>query len=95
LACNVKFKGLYQPYTNISNPPNMPNYGLGKIPNSPCDTIKPPGIQVSEIKIYPNPVSDKLTLNFRLAHKMQRYPFIICLGKGNICHHTTKYSTTK
>jgi hypothetical protein len=64
LGCTFKPNGVYQPYTNLLSPPNMANYGLGKIPNSPCDTIKPPDIPVSEIKIYPNPVSDKLTLEF-------------------------------
>jgi hypothetical protein len=59
-TCDFKPKGLRQPYTNLLVPPNMPFYGLGKLANSPCDTIKPP-VSI-EIKIYPNPANDVLTL---------------------------------
>jgi WD40 repeat protein len=64
LACDYRPKGLRQPFTNLQVPPNLPFYGLGVLKGSLCDTIKPPSIPVSEIKIYPNPTSEKLTLEF-------------------------------
>lgn len=44
-----------------SVPPNMPNYELGALKGSPCDTIKPKSIY-DGIKIYPNPFLDNFIL---------------------------------
>jgi hypothetical protein len=56
LNCDFKPRGLKQNYTYLLVPPNMPNYGLSKIPNSPCDTIGK--LLVQEMVIYPNPARD-------------------------------------
>jgi hypothetical protein len=45
-----------------NGPPNMPFYGLGALKGSPCDTLNPPIPIQTQIKIYPNPASDKLTI---------------------------------
>jgi hypothetical protein len=52
LACDFKPMGLSQPYTNLKVPPNMPNYGLGALPNSACDTMRS---LPKEWVLYPNP----------------------------------------
>jgi hypothetical protein len=66
---------------NTATPPNMPNYELGALKGSPCDTIKPPSIPVSEIKIYPNPVNDKLTLEFPLGIQNAEIAIFNILGQ--------------
>jgi Secretion system C-terminal sorting domain len=52
LACNFVPRGLWQPYTSLTIPPNMPNYELGVLAGSPCDTIR---AQVAAWQLYPNP----------------------------------------
>ncbi|MBL7764857.1 MAG: T9SS type A sorting domain-containing protein [Chitinophagaceae bacterium] len=57
LGCNFVPQGVWQPYTNLKSPPNMPNYGLGKDTTVNCDPI---GLEESEKKnervtIFPNP----------------------------------------
>jgi hypothetical protein len=41
---------------NASSPPNMPNYELGALKGSPCDTIGK--LQYNTITIYPNPATN-------------------------------------
>jgi gliding motility-associated-like protein len=63
IGCDLKSRGngaLVQPYTGLLVPPNMPHYGLGKIPGSACDTISkidPPVVTASEDIIIPNAFS--------------------------------------
>jgi hypothetical protein len=58
MACAVRFHGLYQPYTNIVTPPNMPYFGLGAIANSLCDTVGK--LNDQDVVVYPNPVGPNL-----------------------------------
>jgi len=60
IGCNYKPKGFRQQFTNLVFPPNMPNYGLGALIGSDCDTIKPPVIDTStniESVLVPNAFS--------------------------------------
>jgi Secretion system C-terminal sorting domain len=62
LGCNFRGRGngaLSQPFTNLMVPPNMPNYGLGALSGSPCDTIR---AQPSNWVLYPNPASNFITV---------------------------------
>jgi hypothetical protein len=43
---------------NASAPPNMPNYDLGPLKNSPCDTIGK--LHSNEVVVYPNPANSFL-----------------------------------
>ena len=61
LACNFVPMGLEQPFTNLLVPPNMPNYGLGVLAGSGCDTIGKK-VKASEWLIYPNPATDNLVI---------------------------------
>jgi hypothetical protein len=61
LACNFVPMGLEQPFTNLMVPPNMPNYGLGVLAGSGCDTIGKK-VKASEWLIYPNPATDNLVI---------------------------------
>ncbi|MBI4947239.1 MAG: T9SS type A sorting domain-containing protein, partial [Bacteroidetes bacterium] len=65
----------FQPYSfflggkrSYASLPNMPNYNLGALEGSPCDTLSGNGkieIKNGECEIWPNPVSD--ILNFELS----------------------------
>lgn len=64
-GCDVKQHSLSTPYYNIGALPFYPNYRLGALKGSPCDTLSnsidkkdPNPIAIA----YPNPASDKITL---------------------------------
>ena len=62
LGCNFKGRGngaISQPYTNLLVPPNMPNYGLGALVGSACDTIR---AQPKNWFLYPNPAQESIKL---------------------------------
>ena len=62
LGCNFKGRGngaISQPYTNLLVPPNMPNYGLGALVGSACDTIR---AVPQNWLLYPNPATNNITL---------------------------------
>ena len=76
LGCNFTPHGIWQPYTGLQDPPNMPNYGLGAAPVG--GNCWPANIE--EIKdelsiiFYPNPtnrtlhlLSDKVLSNASLS----------------------------
>ncbi len=63
-ACQFKFnfcspEGYPRKNTAIVDPPNMPFYALGALPNSPCDTIR---IQPANWLLYPNPTTENIKL---------------------------------
>jgi len=68
LGCHFIPQGVWQPYTNLMSPPNMPNYGLGADTSIIC---WPLGIAqlnneaIRQLSVYPNPVS--AVLNFELV----------------------------
>ena len=63
-----------------SVPPNMPNYELGALKGSPCDTIRPKHVY-DVIKIYPNPVSDYLTIELPTGSKKVQVNIYNMLGE--------------
>lgn len=72
IACNILQHNLNLPLYNLSVP-NNPNYNLGRLQGSPCDTLQwtgsPPTPEggVSNFKIYPNPVTDNvLNIGYQL-----------------------------
>jgi hypothetical protein len=71
LACGFKPMALSQPYTNLKVPPNMPNYGLGALPNSACDTIRS---LPQEWILYPNPSNGIIKIKSPIqAQRWQQY----------------------
>jgi hypothetical protein len=71
LACGFKPMALSQPYTNLKVPPNMPNYGLGALPNSACDTIRS---LPKEWVLYPNPSDGIIKIKSPIqAQRWQQY----------------------
>lgn len=66
-ACDVAQHSVVIPTFNFNTLPNHPNYFLGKIPGSPCDTIVGVGMeeqQVLTVKAYPNPSTGNFNLSF-------------------------------
>lgn len=53
--------------------PNIPNYALGKIEGSECDTIPSDTIKPIEpvLEVYPNPAKDELSILFHGYEQMQ------------------------
>jgi Secretion system C-terminal sorting domain len=66
LACDFRADGVRCDYTNLDNPPNVPNYRLGRLIGSPCDTVYKPPVPTTPVpeawSIYPNPVTDVLSI---------------------------------
>jgi len=68
-VCNVIQHALYLPYPNSFVLPNVPNYELGRLSGSNCDTLPSSLSEIMEIKnglsIYPNPTSNILYLELQ------------------------------
>lgn len=65
LACNLVQRGQPLPTINAYTIPNFPHFRLGAEVGSGCDTLGTVSIaqpQASNIKVYPNPAQDKLTI---------------------------------
>jgi hypothetical protein len=75
LGCNFVPQGLWQPYTNLNSPPNMPNYGLGKDTTQICWPLSnhAPIGQTELWAVYPNPTFNELTLVCKGAEQVMVY----------------------
>jgi len=65
LACELCVLCYTANNVNLSNPPNMPNYALGALKGSPCDTLGK--LQNQTMVVYPNPASNYLQVYFPQA----------------------------
>ena len=61
-ACNVEQRGMVLPSFNYTTMPNFPNFRLGKAAQ-PCTVRVEDEVERENIKIYPNPTSNTLTLD--------------------------------
>jgi hypothetical protein len=67
LACEVLQHHIQLPTYNNSSLPNFPNYRLGALEGSACDSItsiKSPPSKEAHISLFPNPASDQINLTF-------------------------------
>ncbi|MBX7242017.1 MAG: T9SS type A sorting domain-containing protein [Bacteroidia bacterium] len=65
VACNFEVNGLGFDVCNITGPPSFPNFRLGALLGSACDTltaVAPGGYAERNWKIYPNPAAALLTV---------------------------------
>ncbi len=66
-SCNFEQHGMGLPTYNSYSLPNFPNFRLGKLEGSPCDTIVASDVEAvqlfSKIFVYPNPASDRIQLS--------------------------------
>lgn len=71
LACNMEQHGIELPRYFINSLPNHPNYHLGPLADSPCDTL---GLSVAGkewppplgVQAYPNPSNGRFTLSYQV-----------------------------
>jgi hypothetical protein len=63
LACDFRLDGLASTGTNLLTPPNVPNYRLGRLVGSPCDTLYKAPAPVPQVwALYPNPTQELLNI---------------------------------
>lgn len=66
-ACGFNRSALYYPGLGYSKLPSPPNYRLGRLLGSPCDTLEWTGtrdLEKESISVYPNPASSAVRLRF-------------------------------
>lgn len=89
LGCHFVPQGLWQPYTNLLSPPNMPNYGLGKAPvggNCWPDEVEEFANEIdNDLQVFPNPASTILFVKTSLSSKRELYNAL-----GQLIYTTTK-----
>ena len=96
--CNVLQHNVLLPAYYFNTLPNHPNYFLGKIPGSPCDTITGVGIgELSEVflKTYPNPTSGVFTLQFNVQNAPGELEIYDVLGNSVIKDYISPWSQFK
>ncbi len=66
MKCNVQDTGLKLPSFNWGGVPYYPNYRLGSLKNSPCDSIQSDSVNGTsvDLKIFPNPASNMLQIDY-------------------------------
>ena len=68
VGCNVVQRGVLLRGYNNRSMPNFPNYRLGALSGSPCDTLNvaTEGITENEnIRVFPNPASNEIVLEYK------------------------------
>lgn len=93
IASNVQQHSVILPSYNLGTMPNHPNYNLGPLVGSPCDTLTHISewyaVKPLQLSVYPNPVvSEQLEINYSLEQNQ--------LGNLEIMNSTGKivYSKT-
>jgi Secretion system C-terminal sorting domain len=66
---------------NTNEPPNIPNYGLGALVGSPCDTIR---LKPNEWLLYPNPANAVIKLKVPITNKLQAVKITVYNMHGQI-----------
>jgi gliding motility-associated-like protein len=96
--CNFIRKGIYLSYRGVSlGLPNIPNYALGKIDGSSCDTIRPPVIaEIPPLVYIPNifsPNNDGFNDVFYVRGKeIESLHFLIYNRWGNLVFESNELS---
>ncbi len=72
LACNVLQHNLHLPTYNAGSTPYYPNYSLGPVVGSICDSlsvgIKNNNLQSAELRLSPNPCHDNVWVNYHFPN---------------------------
>lgn len=85
IGCNVLQHSFYMPTVNVSTVPNIPDYKLGALVGSGCDTIL--GIKnlsdriQNEITVSPNPAHDNFTVHFSSQLQKSQLEIFNVLGE--------------
>ena len=84
LSCAVNQHSVQLPAFNFNTIPNHPNYFLGALTGSPCDTLVGVGVNNPEeikISVAPNPVKDFFTVSFPVQNHEGTLEVINSLGE--------------
>lgn len=85
MACNVRQHGLILAGLNAAGIPNFPNYRLGALAGSACDTLWSTAVQpIKEkvnIQVYPNPVEKELSISLQNVQGKTTFVLYDALGK--------------
>ena len=84
LSCAVNQHSVQLPAFNFNTIPNHPNYFLGALTGSPCDTLVGVGVNNPEeikISVAPNPITDYFTLSFPVHNDEGTLEVINSLGE--------------
>ena len=86
-ACNLEQRGFKLPTFNYNTIPNYPNFRLGALKGSPCDTLNTVAVMEQsgegmELKVYPNPATDLLSIKYTQSQYSLRLVLYDVLGKA-------------
>ena len=92
LACNVTQHSFVLPSYNAFSMPNTPNYTLGALDGSVCDSLRN-SIPIPEsagnfFSIYPNPANDVINIQLNGNINFSQANLIIYNSLGKIVHHS-------
>ncbi|MFM7055086.1 MAG: T9SS type A sorting domain-containing protein [Bacteroidota bacterium] len=98
VACNVQQHSILLPKFNATLP-NFPNYRLGALAGSPCDTltnlnnVQPPDLK---FKVFPNPNNGEFQISYQLPQNKQgRLEILDINGKLLWSRNLPAWSTTQ
>ena len=98
LACEVRQHAIELPNRHFAAMPNYPNYRLGALAGSLCDTISvntyEPYFQESQIIVYPNPSSGDITIQHKGGSIIVKTEMLHLVG-GAIFIDTQQGNTVK
>jgi hypothetical protein len=83
LACNVQQRAITLYDVNDVSIPNFPNFRLGRLEGSPCDTLgiywgeEELGSELIGISAYPNPADNYITFNLTMSNNNKTLQFQI------------------
>ena len=91
LACNVTQHSFVLPSYNAFSMPNTPNYTLGALDGSVCDSLRNGILHLETagnfISIYPNPATDKISIQLNGNINFSQATLFIYNSLGEIVHH--------
>jgi hypothetical protein len=83
-TCNVQQHSVFLPTYNAGTIPNYPNYRLGKLDGSVCDTLtgSPPAPQRGDLALlYPNPTSNSVTVKVQQDELLKNVSLYNLIGE--------------
>ncbi len=92
LGCHFTPHGLWQPYTYLLDPPNMPNYGLGW--NGLCSPLSNAEVERDKesFVVYPVPTNQNINIEYSLSEN-ENADFVVYDMLGNEVERTKLYGS--
>ncbi|MBK7968866.1 MAG: T9SS type A sorting domain-containing protein [Bacteroidetes bacterium] len=84
LACDLVQHGVPLPAYNFNSLPNHPNYFLGALAGSPCDTLTSLATEViinPKLNVFPNPNNGYFTLGFNAQKEVGILEIFDAMGR--------------